>query len=62
MKSDTVFQEKYDDLKLQMAMHLLRQRELEEAEAEIEKLNSQPEYQPDPHEEKMIMETIDRTL
>jgi len=62
MKSDTVFQEKYDDLKLQIAMHLLRQRELEEAEVEIEKLNSQPEYQPDPHEEKMIMETIDRTL
>ena len=45
-----------------MAMHLLKQKELEEAEKEIEELNSQPEYQPDPHEEKMIMESIDRTL
>lgn len=62
MKSDAAFQEKYDDLTIQMAMHLLKQKELEEAEVEIEKLNSQPEYQPDPHEEKMIMETIDRTL
>ena len=62
MKSDAAFQEKYDDLTIQMAMHLLKQRELEEAEKEIEELNSQPEYQPDPHEEKMIMESIDRTL
>ena len=62
MKSDAAFQEKYDDLTIQMAMHLLKQKELEEAEKEIEELNSQPEYQPDPHEEKMIMETIDRTL
>lgn len=62
MKSDAAFQEKYDDLTIQMAMHLLKQKDLEEAEVEIEKLNSQPEYQPDPHEEKMIMETIDRTL
>ena len=62
MKSDAAFQEKYDDLTIQMAMHLLKQKELEEAEKEIEELNSQPEYQPDPHEEKMIMESIDRTL
>lgn len=62
MKSDTVFQEKYDDLKLQMAMYLLRQKELEETEKEIENLASHPEYQPNPYEEKMIMETIDRTL
>ena len=62
MKSDAAFQEKYDDLTIQMAMHLLKQRELEEAEKEIEELNSQPEYQPNPHEEKMIMESIDRTL
>ena len=62
MKSDAAFQEKYDDLTIQMAMHLLKQRELEEAEKEIEELNSQPEYQPDPQEEKMIMESIDRTL
>lgn len=62
MKSDTAFQEKYEDLKLQMAMHLLRQKELEETEKEIENLASHPEYQPNPYEEKMIMETIDRTL
>ena len=62
MKSDAAFQEKYDDLTIRMAMHLLKQKELEEAEKEIEELNSQPEYQPDPHEEKMIMESIDRTL
>ena len=62
MKSDAAFQEKYDDLTIPMAMHLLKQKELEEAEKEIEELNTQPEYQPDPHEEKMIMESIDRTL
>lgn len=62
MKSDAVFQEKYDDLKLQMAMHLLREKELEAAEEEIEALNSQPEYQPNPQEEQMMMKVIDRTL
>ena len=40
MKSDAVFQEKYDDLKLQMAMHLLREKELEAAEEEIKALNA----------------------
>ena len=62
MKSDAVFQEKYDDLKLQMAMHLLREKELEAAEEEIKALNAQPEYQPNPQEEQMMMKVIDRTL
>ena len=36
MKNDTIFQDKLDDLKLQMAMQLLGQKELEESEKEIE--------------------------
>ena len=43
MKNDTIFQDKLDDLKLQMAMQLLGQKELEESEKEIENLNSLPE-------------------
>jgi len=62
MKTDSVFQEKYDDLQLQMAMHLLEQHELEEAEKEIEELNEQPEYQPNPHEEMLVMKIIDHVL
>ena len=38
MKSDAAFQEKYDDLTLQLAMHLLKQKELEEADDIIDAL------------------------
>ena len=32
MKSDAAFQEKYDDLTIQLALHLLKKTELDEAE------------------------------
>lgn len=55
MKTDPIFQEKYQELQLQMAMHLLSQKELEEAEEEFSKLNGQPEFAPTPQEEEWIM-------
>lgn len=62
MKTDPIFQEKYQELQLQMAMHLLSQKELEEAEEEISKLNGQPEFAPTPQEEEWIMGIIDQEL
>ena len=62
MKNDTIFQDKLDDLKLQMAMQLLGQKELEESEKEIENLNSLPEAQPTLYEQQLVIKTIDRAL
>ena len=46
MKTEPTFQEKHDELHLQMAMLLLEQHELEEAEKEISGLNEHPESAP----------------
>lgn len=62
MKTEPTFQEKHDELHLQMAMLLLEQHELEEAEKEISGLNEHPESAPNFLNEEQLSDLINQTL
>ena len=62
MKSNSVFQQKYEELQLQMAMHLLSQKEIEDAEKEMESFKGDTAYLPTAEEEKQINALIDTAL